>query len=125
MKKALLVEDVKIAEIVAKRALEKSNMVVTTAASGEEALQHLREEKFDIIFLDLGLPDMGGFDVMQKMKEENTINKSTPVVILTAHDDEEYLREGESLGISGYLVKPINNTKLQDFLQNSFKKNKE
>ena len=82
--------------------------------SGLEALDMIKEKKYDIIFLDHMMPDMDGIETYQNMKMlEDNPNKDTTVVMLTANAimgaKEEYL----GIGFSDYLSKPVQAPKLE------------
>jgi DNA-binding response OmpR family regulator len=74
-----------------------------TAASGAEALRIWQEEQPSLIVLDVMMPDMNGFQVLQKIREKNNV----PVLMLTAKSDEEDKVSGLRLGADDYLTKPF------------------
>ncbi len=76
----------------------------TLAASGTAALTALEKKPFDAIILDIGLPDMNGLAVLEKIR--NSGNK-TPVVILTAHGTLDHTISAQKLGITDFLIKPV------------------
>lgn len=79
---------------------------VSTAANGRQALQALREEQPVLVILDLMLPDMSGYDVLEAMRREpDTTN--TAVLMLTARKEEEDRVRGLSLGADDYVTKPF------------------
>lgn len=81
---------------------------VITAQSGEEALVKAKAERPDIILLDLTLPVMDGYAVLQGLKgEEKT--KDIPVLMCTASDNMSDVEKAFNLGACGYLTKPLNN----------------
>jgi two-component system, OmpR family, response regulator len=77
---------------------------VTTAASGTDAVTAAREERPDLIVLDVMLPDLDGFDVIRKLRETGT---KTPVVFLTARDATDDKIRGLTLGGDDYVTKPF------------------
>jgi len=76
---------------------------ITTAASGQEALAVMAKKIPGIIILDVMMPDMDGFQVLQKIREKNNV----PVLMLTAKSDEEDKVSGLRLGADDYLTKPF------------------
>ena len=76
---------------------------ITTAASGQEALAVMAKKTPGIIVLDVMMPDMDGFQVLQKIREKNNV----PVLMLTAKSDEEDKVSGLRLGADDYLTKPF------------------
>lgn len=108
-KKALIVDDSKLNLKVAENVLK--NFLVTTESviSGLECLSCVNSKKYDIIFMDIMMPNMNGVEVLKKLREENI---NTPVIALTADaiegQEEKYMSEG----FDGYISKPINKEKL-------------
>lgn len=110
----LVVDDVKMNINVFKALLKRTEINVDSAMSGLEALDMIKEKKYDIIFLDHMMPDMDGIETYQNMKMlEDNPNKDTTVVMLTANAimgaKEEYL----GIGFSDYLSKPVQAPKLE------------
>ncbi len=93
---------------------------LTLVCDGEEAIAFLRREgvfarapRPDLVLLDLMLPKMNGLEVLAKIREDENL-RIIPVVVLTAALDEEFRLQCESLGVDGYIAKPV---KLRKFLQ--------
>ena len=103
-KKILLVEDEPLLGNILKQRLEKENLGVTLARDGEEALNFLKINKPDLILLDIILPKLSGFEVMEKLKEEPSYKKA-PIVILSNLGQDSDLEKGQTLGAVGYFVK--------------------
>jgi len=80
----LLVEDIELNVMVAKALLEKLGQKVDVAMTGQEAIDKVRENQYDLILLDIQLPDMTGFDVASTIIEEDLVMQ-TPIVALTAN----------------------------------------
>ena len=76
---------------------------VTGVESGEEVVQLCEYELFDLALLDMRMPGLSGIETAQTMKE----SCNTPVVFLSAFDDEEYVQKAIEAGALGYLVKPV------------------
>ena len=86
--------------------LGRSGYRVSTAATGREALASAREERPALVVLDLMLPELSGFEVLELLREDETLGE-TPVLMLTARRDEADRVRGLSLGADDYLVKPF------------------
>ncbi|MDR3333633.1 MAG: diguanylate cyclase [Treponema sp.] len=82
---------------------------VLTANSGERALKYAVEEQPDIILLDIILPDMNGFDILVKLKE-NPLTREIPVIIISGLNSEQDEEKGLCLSAVDYITKPFNNT---------------
>jgi CheY-like chemotaxis protein len=77
---------------------------VITARSGAEAIDRAGADAPDLIYLDLGLPEMHGFDVLQRLRAAPT-TAGIPVVILTNYSEPELMERGRQLGAHDYLIK--------------------
>ena len=101
----LLVEDEENLLNIIRLNLELEKHVVTTAITGIEALKEFRKKKFDIILLDVMLPEMNGFDVCEAIRKEDN---QVPILFLTAKGSGEDRVKGLKLGADDYLTKPFN-----------------
>ncbi len=115
----LVVDDVKINLSVIKGLLKQTDIKIDTAVSGLECLEKVKENTYDIIFLDHMMPEMDGVETIRKMKEDNShINLTTPIIMLTANAilgaKEEYLSDG----FTDYLSKPVQWNELEEMLRN-------
>jgi DNA-binding response OmpR family regulator len=101
-KKILVVEDEeKISDIV-KAYLAKEGFSVKVASTGQDAISSVKEG-FDLIILDLMLPDMNGEDICETIREDSDI----PIIMLTAKSEEEDRIKGLGIGADDYVVKPF------------------
>lgn len=82
---------------------------VTTAMDGEEALKAVKEQDFDLIFLDIMLPKINGFEVCSHIRESEI---ETPIIILTAKGEDEDVVRGLNLGADDYVAKPFSITQV-------------
>ncbi len=103
-KKILIIEDdVFLNELMAKKLIEEGFDVVK-AANGEEGLELTRQEKPDLILLDLILPGVDGFEILEKIKDDPEIGQ-IPVIILSNLGQREDIERGFDLGADDYLIK--------------------
>ncbi|HYE98871.1 MAG TPA: response regulator [Planctomycetota bacterium] len=79
---------------------------VATAADGGSAVEAAQRERFDLILLDYTLPDLTGFDVLERLRE-GSAGRSTPVLILSGHRRDTLDSRGDDCGCQGYLEKPV------------------
>jgi two-component system catabolic regulation response regulator CreB len=103
MTRVLLVEDEPAIADTLVYALQTDRFVVTHALTGNDALKRLDDEGFDFVILDVGLPDMTGFDVCRKLRESSAV----PVLFLTARDGEIDRILGLEIGGDDYVTKPF------------------
>lgn len=114
----LLVEDIELNVMVAKALLEKLGQHVDVAMTGQEAIDKARENQYDLILLDIQLPDMTGFDVANTLHEEELV-MGTPIVALTANvikKREEYLQNG----MDDVIAKPVKKSRVIEVFNELF-----
>jgi len=104
MAKILLIEDEKTLRFLIVQTLTQEGFEVEEAVDGEEGIQKLKNNKPDLILLDLVLPGMNGFEVLSKIKKDSEL-ESIPVVILSNLGQEEEIKKGMNLGATDYLIK--------------------
>jgi len=103
-KTILVVEDDTILRDLISQKLKKDNYEIVEAIDGEEGLKKAKEKKPDIILLDLILPGIDGFGVLEQIKKDPEIAK-IPVVILSNLGQKEEIEKGMSLGATDFLIK--------------------
>jgi class 3 adenylate cyclase len=84
--------------------LKQQGHTVAQAESGRQALEMLRAEPFDLVLLDILMPEMDGYEVLQQMKKDNAL-RDVPVIIISAQDELESIVHGIELGAEDYLPK--------------------
>lgn len=102
MKILLVDDDPRLRDLVA-LALGRAGYAVLTAGDGQRALMHAAREKPDLIVLDVGLPEMDGFEVCRRIRATSDV----PILFLTARDDEIDRIVGLELGADDYVTKPF------------------
>jgi two-component system OmpR family response regulator len=100
----LIVEDDDAIRELVSTALRFTGFGVETAAAGSSALAEARNASYDLIVLDVNLPDIDGFSVCRKLREDRN---DVPVIFLTARDDPSDLRAGFTGGGDDYMTKPF------------------
>jgi two-component system OmpR family response regulator len=106
----LLVEDDAMLAGAVTRALRQSAHTVQTARTGTEADQALATQRYDLVLLDVRLPQMDGFEVLKRLRQRRS---TVPVLILTVRDSLEDLVTGLDLGADDYLTKPFELAELE------------
>ena len=86
------------------------------ANNGLEALERSKAEAFDVIFMDLEMPHMGGLEATARLRQEGGQNAAVPIVALTAHAMVEHEERCRAQGMSEFLSKPILVTELERVL---------
>jgi two-component system response regulator ResD len=105
-KRILVVEDEEYLRDIYVRVLEGTGKYeVGAAEDGEVALEKVRQGGFNLILLDVMLPKIDGFQVLNKMQEEGLDKKNGQIIVLTNLDQEAEIAQGASLGVRGYIIK--------------------
>ena len=110
-KRILVVDDDENILSLERTILEQKGFDVTAAAGGAEALKLLADQTFDLVLLDVMMPEVDGFTVCRKIKEDPRL-KDVPVIFLTAKGGGEALAEGFESGAIMYINKPFTANKL-------------
>ena len=86
---------------------------LVTAVNGAEGIEAYREHNPDIILTDIQMPVMDGLSMASKIRE---MNKSVPIIVITAYDNNDYLKSAINIGIDKYVTKPVNGTQFFEAL---------
>ncbi len=112
--KILTIDDSKVVRTILKQALAGYDCSVYEGSNGEEGLEVAFKIKPDLILLDIDMSVMNGWDTLASLRFDESFNK-TPVIMLTANDQEENVHRAEALGVSGFLTKPF---QLEEIIRN-------
>lgn len=108
MERILIVEDDKQIQNFIGYSLENAGYKYVTVGTGEAALRQLLFESFDLLMLDLGLPDIDGTDIIKKLREWSEM----PIIVVSARDQDKEKAHALDLGADDYLTKPFSATEL-------------
>ncbi len=118
-KKILAVDDEKHIVRLVQVNLERAGYTVVTANDGKEALQKVAEENPDLVVLDVMMPYMDGFEVLQNLRR-SPATRDIPVIMLTAKAQDADVFKGWQSGVDCYLTKPFNPMELLSFVKRIF-----
>jgi CheY-like chemotaxis protein len=114
-KRILVIEDNRLNREMVKASLEQEGFQVSVASTGEEGLEKLKNEKIDLVILDLILPGLDGFGVISIIKSDPQ-TKQIPIVVFTVRDSKQEMDEVKRLGAEycyvKYKVKPTDLVKI-------------
>lgn len=108
--KILLVDDNRANQLVAVGVLKRFGLKPTVASTGAEALELIRNEAFDICFMDCSMPEMDGYEatgLIRKMEAEEPARPRLPVIAVTAHSMRGDREKCLSAGMDDYIAKPL------------------
>ncbi|WP_205503269.1 hybrid sensor histidine kinase/response regulator [Rufibacter psychrotolerans] len=112
--RVLLVEDNAINQMLVKKVLYDHAVEVTVASNGREALEVLTQQSFDLILMDMQMPEMDGYEAMQHIRQEMPALKDIPIIALTAHASQGETAKCLAAGATSFLSKPF---KADDLVQ--------
>ncbi len=109
----LYVEDTKDLRDAMSQYLKKLFLHVRLASDGKEGLKSYQEESFDIVITDIQMPYMTGLEMIKEIKE---IKDEQEIIIISAYGEAQYFLDAIRLGVSDYIIKPINHTQINQVL---------
>lgn len=115
--RVLIVEDMISNQDVMKIFLEPEGCLITCANNGREALTALAAQKFDVVLMDVRMPEMDGIDATRAIRSEGGLNKDVPIIALTADATAETNAQCMAAGASIFLTKPLIATELIDAIR--------
>ena len=89
--------------------------VIAEAGDGEEGYEVIKNKKPDVVLLDINMPKMNGLELLKKVRSEND---STRILILTIHNEVEYLKKAVEIGVNGYVLKDSESAVLKQAIVN-------
>jgi len=112
----LYVEDMLPNQMVMKAMCRPWNVDLNIASSGQEAIDLCASQAFDLILMDIQMPEMDGIETLKKLRENGHLNASTPIHAFTAHAGTESRERFIEMGFAGVLTKPLTPDELEVFL---------
>ncbi|NPV81880.1 MAG: response regulator [Firmicutes bacterium] len=106
MKRIMIVDDSRTTRKLVAALLEQDGYQVDSASNGIEALEALFRSAYDLVIIDIDMPQMDGFELLRSLKADGVYQK-VPIILLTAEATCEEVARGLSLGAREYLVKPV------------------
>ncbi|MFW8592263.1 ATP-binding protein [Glaciecola sp. 2405UD65-10] len=117
----LLVEDNKINQLVAKRLLENWGLHVSLAENGQEAVDCMKQNTYDLVLMDLQMPIKSGIEATIEARSKGIISENTPIIAMTAHSSLNHIDECFAAGMQGHVSKPIDKSILKSHLERFLK----
>ena len=119
-KKVLVVDHNKTSLMILERMLRSFSLEVTALRDPFEAIELLKKENFDLLFIDFNLPELSGIDLYKRLVV-NTEIKVPKTIFVSATGRESYYNQANQLGVKNFLVKPINQSLMFDAVMNALK----
>lgn len=111
VRKILIIEDDPEERLILSRELKKAGYIVYEAPTGEEGLKIFKEDKPDLVILDVILPGIDGWEVLKRIKK-GPLSRKVPVMMLTGKSEDKDKIKGYDFGADYYVTKPYNISKL-------------
>jgi CheY-like chemotaxis protein len=108
----LVVDDIEANRDVLSRRLKSQGHAVATAKNGRQALEILRAANFDVVLLDIMMPEMNGYEMLQRLKADETL-RHIPVIMMSSLSELDSAVRCIEMGAEDYLLKPFNPTLLK------------
>jgi len=119
----LLAEDNFVNQKLAVKILEKMGHFVSVASNGREVLEVLKNDDFQLVLMDIQMPDMDGFEATKAIRENEKISGAyVPIIAMTAHAMIGYKERCLDVGMDGYISKPISSRELERVIDDTLKK---
>jgi signal transduction histidine kinase/CheY-like chemotaxis protein len=121
--KVLVAEDNPVNSLIAMRFLEGMGHVPSLATTGVEVIEHMRREAFDLVLMDIQMPEMDGLEATRIIRSwSRSEGGETPIVAMTAHAFSSDSERFRTAGMNGHLAKPISRKDLEQFLLNMYER---
>jgi len=102
----LIIDDEATQRLLARDNLEQDGFRIEEASSGEDGLRLVRELRPDLVFLDIMMPGIDGFETWRQLRADPDI-RHTPVIVVTGREDIEDVKKGFAVGATDFLTKPV------------------
>lgn len=112
--RVLVADDDPMSRLLTSKLIEQKGDRVVSVSGGKQALQRAAFEDFDVILLDIHMPDAGGFNVAKQLRESGV---TTPIIGLTGNDDVAHSDEWRDAGMDACLIKPVQSGPLEQIVQ--------
>jgi len=109
----LVVDDNRMNRLKMSRALDRGDFQVSEASGGQEALDLLQSQVFHLVLLDLLMPEVDGFQVLERMQSDQQLAR-IPVIMVSAVEEKEAVERCLAIGAVDYLTKPVGTETLND-----------
>ncbi|MGI9316568.1 MAG: response regulator [bacterium] len=111
----LVVDDDMMARMTAGQCVKQAGHTAAMAEGGVRAIEMLHSDKYDLVLLDLMMPDMDGFEVLRQIKENPQL-KDLPVIMVSGADEAESIAKCIQMGAAAHLAKPLDSMRLTNLI---------
>jgi len=112
----LIAEDFEENRVALKLILNHTGFDVIESQDGQQAIEAVRREKPDLVLMDITLPVIDGLQATREIRSDEKFGRM-PIIIISAHDDDEVRRQADEAGASGYISKPVEIEELKKLIE--------
>lgn len=112
----LVVEDSSLVRLYYRGILEKAGFSVDQAMNGVEAMEKVLAQPFDLLVVDVNMPKMDGLSFLRRLRQSDSDAAVLPALVVTTEAGREDMREARAAGANFYLVKPVSEADLRDYV---------
>jgi CheY-like chemotaxis protein len=112
---ALIIDDSEINQLLIQKVLDSAGVRHEVAFSGQEAIEKAQSQSFDLIFMDIQMPDMDGYETTQRIRATEN-GKSVPIIAVTANARAEDEAQAKAAGMDAFLTKPVYPDQILDLI---------
>ncbi|WP_320006095.1 response regulator [Maridesulfovibrio sp.] len=109
----MLAEDDISSQVFMRKKLENWGHVVRTATNGWEVINCMADQDYDLVLMDIQMPEMNGFDAIAAIRENESPEKRIPIIVMSAYGRESDFQRMSDLGVDDYIAKPVNTEMLR------------
>ena len=106
--KILLAEDNKFNQLVIEQVIEEFGFVLDIVETGKEVIQKLAQNHYDLILMDVNMPEMDGYTATKHIREQMGSKSNIPIIVITSPSDRQEYTKSLLLGANTFISKPIN-----------------
>ncbi|WP_419778595.1 response regulator [Maridesulfovibrio sp.] len=113
----MLAEDDISSQVFMRKKLENWGHLVRTATNGWEVINCMADQDYDLVLMDLQMPEMNGFDAIAAIREKESPDKRIPIIVMSAYGRESDFQRMSDLGVDDYIAKPVNTEMLRKSME--------
>ena len=107
-KKVLIAEDSSVIQNLARKILQSQNFEITAVKNGQQVLDKMEKDGFDVIVMDINMPVMDGMQCAEKIRQRSDNKANTPIIVISGNAKNYTQEDFERIGVNAYLQKPLN-----------------
>lgn len=107
-KKVLIAEDSSVIQNLARKILQSQNFEITAVKNGQQVLDKMEKDSFDVIVMDINMPIMDGMQCAERIRDRKDEKAQTPIIVISGNARNYTEEDFDRIGVNAYLQKPLN-----------------